>query len=101
MNIPKLVAGIGLLVMVGFLVSAQMVMPLSDAANPFTIDPWMTAMTVDLFFGFLLMSVIIFIVEEATLKALLWCVPLFVVGNAVAAVWFLLNIDQIRKKLAL
>ena len=99
MNIPKILIAAGLFVMIAFLVVAQMAMPLTEAANPFAIDPWVTAMTVDLFFGFLLMSTIIFIVEPVKWKALLWCVPLFVVGNAVSAIWFLLNIDQIRQKL--
>ena len=59
---------------------------------------WIQVMIADLYVGFLLFAIIIFIVEPNKLKALCWCAPLFILGNGVSAVWLILNVDKIRDR---
>jgi hypothetical protein len=66
----------------------------------FSSDPWLTVMLADMMLGFVLISVVIYIVEPVKWKALCWIVPLFIVGNGLSALWLLMNLDTIRNKFA-
>jgi hypothetical protein len=63
--------------------------------SAFTADPWVSVGMADLTFGFLLMSVIIGLTERSFLRAAPWIVTLFIVGNLVAAVYLLVNLNKI------
>jgi hypothetical protein len=66
--------------------------------DAFTQDPWVTVGLIDMILGFVLISVIIYIVEPVKWKALCWIVPLFIIGNGLSALWLFLNIDKIQAK---
>ena len=68
--------------------------------DAFTQDAWVTVGLGDLMIGFLLISIVIFVVEPVKWKALCWCAPMFIIGNGVGALWLILNIDRIRDRLA-
>ena len=61
----------------------------------FTADPWVAVGMADLAFGFLLMAVIIGLTERSILRAAPWIIALFIVGNLVAAVYLLANLNKI------
>jgi hypothetical protein len=64
----------------------------------FTSDPWVTVMLTDMMIGFVLISVIIYIVEPVKWKALCWILPLFIIGNGLSGLWLLLNLNKIQSK---
>ena len=68
--------------------------------DAFTKDPWVIVGLGDLYIGFLLFAVLIFIVEPNKLVALLWVIPLFILGNGISALWLLINIDKFRARFA-
>lgn len=67
----------------------------------FNSDPWLVVMLGDLMIGFALISLVIFIVEPVKWKAMLWIVPMFIVGNGLSALWLILNMDKIRARFSL
>lgn len=62
------------------------------AAGDFLLQkPWGIVTLTDLYIGFLLSAAIIYIVEANKVTALLWLIPIFVLGNVVTAAWFALR----------
>ena len=57
----------------------------------FTTDPWVITASVDLIFGFILMAVVIAWNEASAVRAALWIIPMFILGNLVPALYLLLN----------
>lgn len=59
------------------------------AAGDFLLQkPWGIVTLTDLYLGFLLAALVIYIVEPNKFVAIIWLVPIFVLGNVVTAVWF-------------
>ena len=67
--------------------------------SAFYSDPWVAVGTADLFFGFTLMSVIIAWNERSPVRAAIWIVPLFFIGNLVSAAYLLVNANRIAGRL--
>ena len=59
--------------------------------DAFTTDPWVATASADLIFGFILLAVVIAWNEPSPVRAALWIVPIFIVGNLVPALYLLLN----------
>lgn len=53
--------------------------------------PWGQVTLADLYLGFFLYAVLVFVVERSKLSAALWALPVFVLGNVWAALWFILR----------
>lgn len=72
------------------------------AAGAFLLEkPWGIVSMVDLYLGFLLSSVVIFYAEPDKKIALIWLLPIFVLGNVVTALWFVLRgMTRLRTALA-
>ncbi|MGE3248884.1 MAG: hypothetical protein AB7J28_12075 [Hyphomonadaceae bacterium] len=62
--------------------------------------PWGVVSLVDLYVGFLLFAALVFIVERSWWAAILWALPVFVLGNIWAALWFVLRLPLLIEKLA-
>src|SRR5689334_18952212 len=62
--------------------------------------PWGVVTLADLYIGFLLLAVLVFLTERNWLFALLWAAPIFVVGNVWAALWFVIRLPQLAKQLS-
>jgi hypothetical protein len=62
--------------------------------------PWGVTTLADLFVGYLLFSVLVYLVEKAWWTTALWAVPIFLFGNAWAALWFVVRLPVIAAKLA-
>jgi hypothetical protein len=61
--------------------------------------PWGTVAMADLYLGFLLIAVVIFLAERSWVIALLWCAPLPVLGNVWAVVWLIVRLPYLAKQL--
>ena len=64
-----------------------------------TALPWGVAMLVDLYVGFVFFAVIVFLAERSWLAAVLWSVPLLFLGNIWAAVWLVLRLPSLVRRL--
>jgi len=85
-----LIAGLGLL-LTGLIVWAIFAGDFSAAGDFLLGKPWGIVSMVDLYLGFLLSAVVIFFVEPDKRVALIWLLPIFVLGNVVTALWFVLR----------
>ncbi|KPB01738.1 hypothetical protein [Ahrensia marina] len=70
----------------------------SGAGQWLTSDPWGIVTLADLYFGFLMFSVIIFLFERS-FKAVLWIAPIPFLGNVWVVVWFVLRLPRIARAL--
>ena len=73
------------------------------AARPgraFVANGWSFVVLGDIVLGFLLMSFVIYFCEPSGARALLWIIPLFILGNVVGAVYVPLNLRRIRTRRA-
>jgi Protein of unknown function (DUF1475) len=61
--------------------------------------PWGVAMLADLYVGFVLFAVIVFLAERSWLSAALWSIPLLFLGNIWAAVWLVLRLPSLIRRL--
>jgi hypothetical protein len=61
--------------------------------------PWGLAALTDLYVGFIILAAIIFLVERSWWTAALWALPIFVLGNFWAALWFVLRLPMIVERL--
>lgn len=62
-------------------------------------DPWGLVTLADLYLGFILLSVVIALTERGW-TALVWIVPLFFLGNLWAAIWLVLRLPALARRLA-
>lgn len=95
-----LIGGLGLL-LTGLIFWAIAAGDFSAAGDFLLGKPWGIVSMVDLYLGFLLSAVVIFYVEADKKIALIWLLPIFVLGNIVTALWFVLRgLTRLRTALA-
>ena len=61
-------------------------------------DPWGVVSLIDLYLGFVLISIVIWLFERSPIRALCWIVPIYVLGNTVSAVWLAWQLPKILKR---
>lgn len=105
MNILRAAIGIGGLALLGLVLWAAF--SLTDLHGGFieqlkvlTTLPWGVAALADLYVGFLLFAVLVFLTERSWVVAALWAVPVFIVGNIWAALWFVIRLPYLAKQLS-
>ena len=64
-----------------------------------TADPWGVVSLADLYLGFVLFAAIIVAVDGARAASIGWVVALMVLGNLVAAVWLILRLPALVRRL--
>lgn len=62
--------------------------------------PWGVNVLAELYVGFLLFAVLVFLTERSWLVAALWAAPVFLLGNIWAAVWFVIRLPHLAKQLS-
>jgi hypothetical protein len=65
-----------------------------------TAMPWGVVSLVDLYVGFLLFATLVFLTERSWVVAALWAIPVFIVGNFWAALWFVIRLPHLAKQLS-
>lgn len=71
----------------------------SEAGAWLMNEPWGLVSMADLYLGFLLSSLVIFFFERTWWIALLWILPIPVLGNVWTAVWFVWRLPEIARRL--
>lgn len=95
-----LIGGLGLL-LTGLIFWAVFTGDFAAAGDFLFGKPWGIVSMVDLYLGFLLSAVVIFLAEPDKRIALIWLLPIFVLGNVVTAVWFVMRgLARLRAALA-
>lgn len=64
-----------------------------------TTLPWGVATLVDLYVGFAFFAVIVFLAERSWVAALVWALPIFVLGNIWSAVWLIMKLPSLARRL--
>lgn len=64
-----------------------------------TTLPWGIATLTDLYVGFAFFAVIVFLAERSWIAALVWALPIFVLGNIWAAVWLVMKLPSLARRL--
>ncbi|KGF70205.1 hypothetical protein LL06_06610 [Hoeflea sp. BAL378] len=90
----------GALGLAGLIVVAVTSGSFSEAGNWLISDPWGQVTLADLYLGFLFSAVVIWFFEPRPLHALLWILPIPVLGNVWTAVWFLIRLPHLRERMA-
>ena len=62
--------------------------------------PWGVVSLVDLYVGFVLFAVLVFLTERSWIVAALWAAPVFVLGNVWSALWFVIRIPHLVRLLS-
>lgn len=62
--------------------------------------PWGVASLSDLYLGYVLFVVVVFLTERSWIVALLWSVPILVLGNVWTAFWLAIRLPHLAKLLA-
>lgn len=100
MKTIQAIVALGALGLAGLIVIAITNGSFSEAGNWLMSDPWGQVTLADLYLGFLLSALIIWFFEPKPLTALLWIVPIPVLGNVWVAVWFIIRLPHLRERLA-
>lgn len=105
MNVLRAAIGILGLALLGLVVWAAVSMQdlhgtFFDQIAVVTTLPWGIAGLADLYVGFVLFATLVFLTERSWLVAALWAVPVFVLGNIWAAVWFVIRLPHLAKQLS-
>ncbi len=89
MTLARLLAALGGLVLLALIVWAMLTagQSLSEAVAWLVSEPWGVVSLVDLYLGFFLIAVLIWVLEPNKKIALAFILPLPVLGNVWAAVW--------------
>ena len=72
----------------------------SRAGSWLLSEPWGLVTLADLYLGFLLSAAVIWLFEPRTLGALLWILPIPILGNLWTAVWFIIRLPHLRERMA-
>lgn len=105
MSVLRAAIGIGGLVLLGVVVWAALALQdlhggFLDQLAVLTTLPWGVATISDLYFGFALFAVIVFLTERSWLIALLWVLPIFIIGNIWSALWLVIRLPHLAKQLS-
>lgn len=65
-----------------------------------TTLPWGLTTVADLYLGFVLFGVLVFLTERSWIIAALWAAPVLVLGNVWAVVWFIIRVPHLAKQLS-
>ncbi|MBL8537202.1 MAG: hypothetical protein JNM59_07340 [Hyphomonadaceae bacterium] len=71
-----------------------------DQLGVITTLPWGIVSLFDLYVGFFFFSVIVFLTERSWLAAAAWAAPIFIVGNVWSALWLLLKLPSLARRLS-
>lgn len=105
MNVLRAAIGIIGLALLGLVIWAAFSMQdlhgtFFDQLAVLTTLPWGVAALADLYIGFLLLAVLVFLTERSWVIAALWAAPIFILGNIWAALWFVIRLPHLTKQLS-
>jgi hypothetical protein len=103
MTLRVIVGVVGLLLLAAILWAAFGTGPLHGGfwsqVEVLSTLPWGVVTLMDLYIGFVLFAIIVFLTERSWIAALLWALPVFVLGNVWSAVWLALRLPALVRRL--
>lgn len=105
MNVLRAAIGILGLALLGLLLWAGLALhdlhgSFMDQFAVVTTLPWGVVSLVDLYLGFLLFAVLVFLTERSWIVAAFWAAPVFLLGNVWSALWFVIRLPHLAKQLS-
>ena len=100
MKILRISIAIMALGLAGLIVVAVADGSFSEAGRWLTSEPWGLVTLADLYLGFVLAAIVIWLCEARPLTALVWILPIPVLGNVWTVLWFLIRLPHLRERLA-
>lgn len=105
MNVLRAVIGILGLALLGLVAWAALALhdlhgTFSEQFAVLSTLPWGVASLADLYVGFILFAVLVFLTERSWIVAALWALPVFIVGNIWAALWFVIRLPHLARQLS-
>jgi Protein of unknown function (DUF1475) len=105
MTLLRALIGIGGLALLGVVLWAAFALQdlhgaFLDQVSVLTTLPWGVATLSDLYLGFFLFAVLVFLTERSWAVAALWAAPIFLLGNIWAALWFVIRLPHLAKQLS-
>jgi len=83
----------------GLIVWAWITTPISESFSRIVSDPWGLVTLVDLYLGFVLISVLILMFEGSVKRSIIWIVPIYFLGNAWTALWVIARLPRLVERL--
>ena len=99
MSLLRLVLAVFAIAFAALIVWAISTGTFSEAGAWLMSEPWGLVSMADLYLGFLLSALVIFWFEKSWWQALLWIVPIPVLGNVWTAVWFIWRLPALARRL--
>ncbi len=105
MNVMRAVIGVLGLALLGLVLWAALAKHelhggFFDQFDVVTTLPWGIAALADLYLGFLLLATLVFLTERSWLTAAFWAAPVFVLGNVWSALWLVIRLPYLAKRLS-
>jgi hypothetical protein len=105
MNVLRAIAGVTGLALLAVVAWAAFAMQdlhgaFLDQMAVLTTLPWGVATLADLYVGFFFFAVIVFLTERSWVAALAWALPIFIIGHVWSALWLVVRLPHLAKKLA-
>ncbi len=63
-----------------------------------TSEPWTVVTLIDLYLGFILGAVVVFLFERSWVARLFWAAPIFFLGNVWMALWLIARLPEIARR---
>ncbi len=105
MNILRAAVGILALALLGVTIWAATAQQdlhggILDQAQVLLTLPWGVMGLANLLVGFVLFAIVVFLTERSWVLAALWAAPILLLGNAWAAIWFVIRLPHLAKQLS-
>lgn len=104
MNVIRAAMGILGLALLGLILWAALARAdlhggFGDQFAVLTTLPWGVVSLADLYLGFLLFAVIVFLTERSWIAAAAWAAPIFILGNIWTTLWLVIRLPRLAQML--
>lgn len=83
----------------GLIVWAGFTANFLDSFGRIVADPWGLVSLADLYLGFVATSLLVWLFEADRKVALMWIVPVYFLGNVVIALWLVIRLPELVRRL--
>ncbi len=105
MNILRAAIGILGLALLGIVLWAAFALrdlhgSLLDQFSVVSTLPWGLTALADLYVGFVLFAIVVFLTERSWIRAAIWAMPIFILGNVWTALWLVIRLPVLARRLS-
>ncbi len=99
-RLPQIIYAVLGLILAGLIVWASFAADIGQSFGAIVADPWGLVALVDLYLGFAIFWVFLFLVDGVKPTTFVWAIALLFLGNVLAVVWLVLRWNTLSKRLA-